>query len=640
MKQSMTRYLFPVLALSLCSSLLSAQVPSVQLKIREPKLFGLSAERFAKIELSNQTRSLPLTSDNVHAGPYIYFIFRPAGDWKIDADYVNDELPKLTLNQNEQKLPIVWKGEVVSDSGGTSVLVGFSNDLKLHEPFLARFALSGETSQADFTVPPEFWRGYSTLVETFSSGEKAFEEKQYCEAIAIYERALKNDTLQIFPRYPDLVGKRTQAFEGYGTEAQASFLSALADEKLSLKEKISRVDQCKPTFQLIIDSLPNARLGANPTELSIKLLVDNARNLLARVGAVRDSLQRVLDDQNVRWIIEGTATGKNGYLYQYMVETLAYAFSTLDFADTTATALKMTVPPEMQARLTKYDLTESYETFVRQCDERCRQRAALLPGEFLNNLRKDSTAFALPFYSILKAVNDYYAGNFAGATEEIFKIFRTCYDPELSGRLDQMRVLINFRQRGLPSDVMRTLDEAMAAERAGNNELASDRYREASRTAPDLAYAAYAWGKFFIHTGDPIRALTFFERAYQTDSLYLSAYREAYSLYRKSGNYKPMIDVLTRALDCGNDYWETNFNLGVAYTGDGDLARAIKHFERALDLNPNSYQTNIQLGLAHQTAKNYQKAREYFNRAINIDPIRQEAVNFLDKLNELQKAGR
>jgi tetratricopeptide (TPR) repeat protein len=640
MKQTMTKYLVPVFALLLCSSLLSAQVPSVQLKVRGSKLFGLSAERFARIDLSNRTRSLPLTCDNVHAGPYIYFIFRPAGSWNIDVDYLNAELPKLTLNQGERKLSIAWKGEVVSDTGGTSVLVGFSNDLKLFEPFLARFEVNGVTSQANFTVPPELWLGYSTLVETFQSGERALEQKRYPEAIAIFERALRNDTLQIFPRYPDLAAKRTQAFERFGAEAQASFLSALADEKPGLKARISQIDQCMPTLQLIVDSLPNAGLKASPEELSIKRLVDNARNLLAKVKAARDSLQVVLDDQNVRWIVEGTSTGKNGYLYQYMVETLAYAFSSPDFADTTAANLKMTMPAEIQARLTKYNITESYETFLRQCNARRQQHAALLPAVFLDNLRKDSTAFPLPYYSMLKAVNDYYAGNLAGATEEIFRIFRTCYDPELSERFDQMRVLINFRHRGLSPDVMRILDEAMAAERAGNNEVAADRYREASRIAPDFAYAAYAWGKFYVHTGDPIRALTFFERAYQTDSLYLSAYREAYSLYRKSGNYKPMIDVLTRALACGNDYWETNFNLGVAYTGDGDLARAIKHFERALELNPGSYQTNIQLGLAHQTAKNYQKAREYFNRAINIDPIRQEAVNFLDKLNELQKAGR
>jgi len=122
--------------------------------------------------------------------------------------------------------------------------------------------------------------------------------------------------------------------------------------------------------------------------------------------------------------------------------------------------------------------------------------------------------------------------------------------------------------------------------------------------------------------------------------MYLSAYREAYILYRKAANYKAMIDVLTRALERGNDFWEINFNLGLAYTGDGDLARAIKQFERALELNLHNYQTNVQLGLAHQTAKNYQKARDYFNRAIFIDPIRPEAVDYLNRLNELQKNAR
>jgi Tfp pilus assembly protein PilF len=101
-----------------------------------------------------------------------------------------------------------------------------------------------------------------------------------------------------------------------------------------------------------------------------------------------------------------------------------------------------------------------------------------------------------------------------------------------------------------------------------------------------------------------------------------------------------MIDVLTRALEKGNDFWEINFNLGLAYYGDGDLARAIKQFERALELNPRNYQTNIQLGLAFQTAKDFQKARDYFNSAILIDPYRADAVNYLNKLNELQKNAR
>jgi tetratricopeptide (TPR) repeat protein len=167
-----------------------------------------------------------------------------------------------------------------------------------------------------------------------------------------------------------------------------------------------------------------------------------------------------------------------------------------------------------------------------------------------------------------------------------------------------------------------------------------EKYRQATVLSPNFAHALFCLGRFYARSNDPIRASTFFQQAYQSDSLYLSAYREAYNLYRKGGNYKPMIEALAEALKRGNDYWEININLGYAYMGDGDVAQAIQHFQRALDLSPKSYQTNIQLGLAYQTVKDYQKARDYFNKAIAIDPLRQEAVDFLQKLNDLQRAGK
>lgn len=625
----------------LIPAVLSAQALSVQFKVRESRLFGLSAERFAKLEFSNQNRTTPITSENVNGGPFFYFIFRPAGDWTIDADFAKEELPKLTLRQDEQILQIVWKGEITSDTAGSLLLLGFPKEVKLHQPFLAQFHLADSTTQGAFAIPQEYWPGYPMLIDALQSTERAIEEKRYRDGIAGCERALRTEALQIFPQLNQLQERRTQAFERLHDQDLSSLVGVITSDNRSLKERIAQLDQVKPTFQFILDSLPSPALNVSAADSSVKRLLDHATIAIAKARTMRDSLQRALDDQNVRWIIKGSATGKNGDHYQSMIETLAYAFSSVDFADTTSTSLlKVVIPPQMKERLTKNDLEESYTTFMRQCNERLQRRAPLFPAEFLNNLRKDTGSFFLPYYSMLKAINDSYTGFLTGAKEEITTIFRTCYEPELSERFDQLRVFLDLRQRGIRPEVMKLLDEAAAAESAGNNEAASERYREALRIAPDLAYAAYRWGKFFERTGDPIRAQTFFERAYQADSLYLSAYREAYGLYRRSANYKAMIDVLTRALERGNDFWEINFNLGLAYMGDGDLARAIKQFERALELNPNNYQTNVQLGLAHQTAKNYQKARDYFNRAIFIDPIRPDAVDFLNKLNELQKNAR
>jgi tetratricopeptide (TPR) repeat protein len=276
------------------------------------------------------------------------------------------------------------------------------------------------------------------------------------------------------------------------------------------------------------------------------------------------------------------------------------------------------ISEDYQARLTKYNITESYETFIRMCNERWQIHLPLFPIDFLPNLKKDTVSFSQPYYSMLKAVNDYYYGNYASAKHEIVQIFRTCYEQEIIGRFDMLRVIITNREQHISPEVMKMFDEAAQLEKTKDIQNAQDKYRQITLIAPNFAYGFFTLGKFYNRTGDPIRAIYSYQRAYQIDTLYLSAYRESYNLYIR----------------------QSNFNLGVAFLGDADPARAIQSFEHALALNPKSYKTNIQIGLAHQNVKNYQKAREYFNNAIGLDPTKQEAVDFLTKLNELQRSGK
>jgi Tfp pilus assembly protein PilF len=630
-----------VAAICLIPAVLFGQVLSVQLKVRESRLFGLSGERFATLELANQNRTVPLTSENVNGGPNYFFIFRPVGEWVLDADFVKDELTKLTLQQDTQVVQIVWKEEILGDSTASSILIGFPKELKIHRPFEARFQLADSAAQGTFDIPQEYWPGYPLLTSTLQSIDQAATGKHYRDAIACCGQALQSEELQIFPQVKDLRDRRTHIFEAMHTESAMLLASVNAPDKRGLKEKIAQLDEIKPVFQYILDSLTSVPLNVAATDSAVRLLLDHTTTAAGRTRALRDSLQLVLDDQNVRWILDGSVTGKNGDRYQSMIEILAYAFSSIDFADSVSMIqLKLSVPPQMKETMIRNDLEESYTAFVRQCADRLRNRGPLFPGEFLNNIRRDTASFSLPYFSMFKAISDAYSGSVATAREEITNIFRTCTEEELSARFDQLRVCLDMRSRAPRPDVMKVLDEAAAAERAGTMELASERYREAARIAPDFAYASFRWGMFFKRSGDPIRAQTFFERAYQADTSYLSAYRESYSFYRKTGNYKAMIDVLTRALGHGNDFWEINFNLGLAHMGDSAAARAIKHFERALDLNPRNYMTCVQLGLAHQSARDFQKSRDYFNRAIFIDPIRPEAVEYLNKLNELQKNAR
>jgi tetratricopeptide (TPR) repeat protein len=632
-----TRFIFLLSGLLCGATMLNAQAPSIQLKIKEKGF--LRSERVVQLELSNQGRQQPLTSLNVNTGQYIYFLVTPIGDWQLDPDVVAENISKIDIYQNERKTPIAWKGEIIS-GGNNSLLLGYPKTVKLNQAFLFQCPLDEATSQVEFKVPIELWPGYSTVMDLTKQADAAAVAKQFKTAIGLYEQILGNTQLQIFPQYDESKNKRTLCFSGSYNETSGSFQMAAINEQMDLKARIALVDGFKPTFKFILDSLPRSEWNIGSLDPTVAPILDRCRNSLAQIANIHDSLQRVLDDQNVRWIIEGSATSKNGYLYIYMIETLASAFSSLNFADTAAVELKVKIPEDLRARLTKYNIAESYETFIRICNERYQTRLPLFPIDFLPNLKKDTISFPLPYYSILKTINDYYYGSFVSAREEIFRIFRTCYEPDLIGRFDMMRVIIGNREQHISPEILKMLEEAEQLERAKDSQNAQDKYRQVTLIAPNFAYGFFALGKFYNRIGDPIRANYSYQKAYQIDTLYLSAYRESYSLYIKQSNFKEIINVLTTAIAKGNDYWEVNYNLGVAFLGDADPARAIQSFERALVLNPKSYKTNIQIGLAHQNVKNYQKAREFFNSAIGLDPTRQEAVDYLTKLNELQRTGK
>jgi hypothetical protein len=629
----------PAFLLIMAFSQLMAQAPTVQLLLKQKSGFlGMGGPRYIELELSNKDRQ-PITSKNVNEGNYYYFICRPVGEWKIEADFLKEDLPKLSLYQSEKKYPVAWFEEIGKDVKASSLLIGFPKDLRLHQLFLVQ--VIGDTpSQVEMKVPQEYWPGYDAFMDLMKTADNLYSQQNLKEAIATYDKILKNEAFQIFPDFPSAKEKRLRCFDQFFSINLETYNRSLGSAERPVRDKIADLDRLKPAFRFVVDSLPNAALNVTVMEPSVKSLVDRSSDALSRMTLARDSLQRVLDDQNIRWIVEGSTTGRTGYMYRDMIEVLAYAFSSMNFKDTTTRTLKLTISAEHREKLVKNNLMESYETFIRVCNERFQNNLPIFPIDFLPNLRKDTASFPLPFYSVLRAVNDYWYGSYATARQEIFTVFRHSYDTELSGRLDQMRMMIDMKTKGAPFEAFDLIREAEEAEAKGNRELASQRYLQATDLFPNFAYAFFVLGKFYLRSGDPIRARTFIQRAYQLDTLFLSAYREAYSIDRRGGNYKPMIDVLTSALQKGNDYWEIHFNLGTAYMGDLDPARAIQHFERAIALNPKSYITQVQLGLAWQTMKNYQRAREYFMNAINIDPQKQEAVDFLNRLNELQRTAK
>jgi hypothetical protein len=617
------------------------QIPSVQLKIRESSGFlGLGGARYVELKLSDDKGDKSLNSVNVNSGQYYYFVCTPVGDWQLDPDLVSENLRTLVVQQNNQRTPLSFTGDISTEGDTTTVLFGFEKSFRLDEPFLFRIQLAKALNQVEFKVPEQYWAGYDTLAALLATADRALAAGRYREAISIYSTILTDNIFEIFPQREETKARIIRTFQTYLNVNVSAFQALKDSTQMDPRRKIVRAADFRPKFMYVVDSLPQLRFEVVPYDSSLTHLLDQARDAVLQIGSVTDSLQNSLDEMAVRWILDGSVTGRMGAQFQTMIEALAYAYSSLNFSDTTAATMSVTLPPAIKAGLQQNGILESYTTFVRVCSDRYAMHLAVFPVDFLPNLRRDAAAFPLPYYLMLKTVSDYYAGNLTLCREQITGIFRTCSDDELLSRFDKMRVVIGWRLNRVPQNVLRLLGEAKELQASDDSSAAGDKYRQTMILAPDFAYAAFASGVYNASTGDSALALGLFQKAYQLDTLYLSAYREAYRLYRAQNNYASMINVMTLALARGNDFWITNYSLGQAFMSAGEPARGVKSFLRAYELNPQSYKTCMQLGKAYQATKDFAHAREYFNKAIEVDALRKEAVDALSNLNDQERKAR
>ena len=609
----------------------------VKLKIAERSgLFKMGGPRFIRLTLSTKASDVFLTSENVNSGTYYYFLMQNEGSWKIDADFLKDNLPPLTLTQDSIKLHPEFAGDIFANGDSMFVLIGFQKGFALNKPFAFEYPIDDAVAKVDVAVPQEYWPGHSKATKYFAAGDKAAQGGSYKDAIASFNALLSDQTLAIFPLYAEARSKRLESFGKYFDESSGA-LAKTMQSTADIKQKIAATTDALDKFQFVVDSLANQSAGIPPTDATIKPLAEKTQTAVQRSHFSLDSLHKAFDEFNVRWIIAGSPAGKIDYKYKYVIEALANAFASVNFSDSTSKELQCTISDDLSARLKKYNLTESYETFVRITGERWKRGMALFPPEFLINLSKDTAQFPLPYYSVLKAVNDFFSLNYLQAKQEIFLVMKTSYDHDLTNRMDDLRVLIDSRLKRIPNEVLGHMIDGATAEEKGNTDGAAEHYKDAMLIAEDYAPAAFALGKLYDRTGDTYKANNFFQKAVSTDTLYYSAYRFLYINYFKNSNFKPMIDLLTQALAHGNDFFDIHFYLGIAYNGAALYEDAIKQYERALELNDRSVDANIQAGIAYQNMKSYVKAREYYTHAIQIDPENQTATENLKRLDDLQK---
>ncbi|HRZ39581.1 MAG TPA: tetratricopeptide repeat protein, partial [Candidatus Omnitrophota bacterium] len=162
-------------------------------------------------------------------------------------------------------------------------------------------------------------------------------------------------------------------------------------------------------------------------------------------------------------------------------------------------------------------------------------------------------------------------------------------------------------------------------------------------------------GLVYDRTGQPDKAIRFYQQAVQRDPAAAEAYhnlatlytqagqrRKAMALYRKAIKFNPHlaeawnnlgisysetkehdreIAALKRAIQVRPYYAEAYNNLGVAYADAGKVQEAVLCYETAIALQPNSFRAYRNLGDIYYSMRKITAAVRNFSKAVRISPI-------------------
>jgi tetratricopeptide (TPR) repeat protein len=136
----------------------------------------------------------------------------------------------------------------------------------------------------------------------------------------------------------------------------------------------------------------------------------------------------------------------------------------------------------------------------------------------------------------------------------------------------------------------------------------------------------------FRHSGEYVEAIRLYERALQMNPIYSDAYNGLGACHIQLGNYDSALVLLQIGVGLnpnGSGLW---YNLGSAYSGQGDFARAEKAWLRAERLDPNNVLPLTHLALLY---KQQNRMDEYFQYLVRVAHRDDTPVAFLQDLGDL-----
>ncbi|TYB31532.1 MAG: tetratricopeptide repeat protein [Candidatus Mcinerneyibacterium aminivorans] len=164
---------------------------------------------------------------------------------------------------------------------------------------------------------------------------------------------------------------------------------------------------------------------------------------------------------------------------------------------------------------------------------------------------------------------------------------------------------------------------------------AKTRKQQAVTDTPQFHYNE---GMKYIESEEYNKAFNEFQLATSLDPNYAPAYEGMAYAYLGENNLEEALRAAKTSLDKDSKYIDGYIVLAKVYMQMKDYKKALKNYEKAYKLDNNSIKASRNIGYSFFKMGEYQKAREWYNKAFSIKENDKVTMNYLDELNDMQKA--
>ncbi len=610
-----------VIAFLLSADLSHAQVEyEATLLYREKKL--LRSERSVVATLSDGQGNPAPSPAAFRDTPFLYFTYRPEGDWQFEEKDVVEGLPLIKIEQGGR---VVRAAELTPASRTKTfdyVIAAFPrSEIDVYSSMQISSEL--EAAPRPLTFGEAFYPGYARSLAAYEAGESSAESDPFGALSSLLPFATAKDSVRVFSFFADAerllheVARRpVETRQNTLATLQALLTGDAIDADL-----LEEAQQAQARLAALRDSLDDylSLAGPNPSQLAERLdALETALSANRTQAADRYRASRLgyfetgsYEDFKFRTFIDVLAR-----LLLYRETALAPA-SSLDSIDVSVLD-RMT---EGRRLLDDLGWLAEFTEVTQLLSDQVRDDQTLLGRDALINLWNQREAERQPYYYLFKAFGAQAEGDVSAAVENFERALAKTTDREMLDNLQLWLIAFDLAGRSAPQEALALVNEGIRLENSGDLVAARDQFVRATRLFSTFTPAYYHLGRVTMRKDrNAFAARTYFDRALEEDPTYVAPRLSDITFHVDEGEYELALEKLDLAL-AQRDLWFYHYLRAQTLHQMDRNEEALEVIEqRAKPLVSLSFDQFILLGDISKAQDDRDAARDFYRDAGRLRP--------------------